>query len=396
MKILKKEVLLLMALVLFTITAKGEDCSPVDLRNSSVFEQVGIYNQKDTGICYSMADANLVNYWLISNNYRFKAHPLEFIALNPSQNIEGGNAAIRNALRNQSLCSAIAIDRFFRVHLGTYKFVDFISLFLKSGKIGVSEYRLMQRLVRDEERRLARDRNIPRHLLSGTGLGRDNIRAHLRVYGRYGNGNYIRMAKRFLYELRGKKNCPQCIDNKVSEFQDLLVEIGRWIFNEIKKPEQNNNKVIKKIYQKICDNNSLSLPIPNLMGAVVGRSSYSKAVESQNAILSQMDRVLTKNNPQPYKLGICANIFKNPNYQYISKNIFGLLKTDRECRGHAIVVIARRASRKDSNSCEYLIRNSWGRSRLMFYDLSYDTEPAGVWLSRKQIRNSLLDGYGLE
>lgn len=104
----------------------------------------------------------------------------------------------------------------------------------------------------------------------------------------------------------------------------------------------------------------------------LGRRAYHPD-RFKATVNAELDRGLVK--AYPIGVAYCASIF-DEGRAFKSKD-YG----DAACRRHASLIIGRRRDPKDRNRCQFLIRNSWGRSCSSYHpDWDCEASRGSVWV----------------
>jgi hypothetical protein len=109
---------------------------------------------------------------------------------------------------------------------------------------------------------------------------------------------------------------------------------------------------------------------------VMTRSSFGKA--DKTAIFKQLDEHL--NSGKVMSILYNLNLLNN--------------KDARKINGHVSTVVGRRYN-PQQGECEYLIRNTWGRS-CEYYDRSYDCEEGNIWVPKSTLAKGVASAFHLK
>lgn len=131
-----------------------------------------------------------------------------------------------------------------------------------------------------------------------------------------------------------------------------------------------------------CRRNSINMSMlpPASFVAASSFPSDRRNKEMQAAI----DRVLDRAEPMPVGMRYCGKVLQDRSSDTVNP---ASGKISSKCRGefHASAIIGRR---QGPQSCEYLIKNSWGKS-CSGYDKSWDCEGGKVWVSYEALIRNL-------
>ncbi len=129
------------------------------------------------------------------------------------------------------------------------------------------------------------------------------------------------------------------------------------IFEDIKKIQDADSlKMFSTILKNTCKDSLLK------SSSYIGLETKLTEEQASPSISSQLLRTKA-----PVGIGLCANIFTNPNYEGVyNRGIGGMII--HGCGTHEVIVVGQR---QKNNQCQFLVRNSWGP---LFSDATKDWE----------------------
>ncbi|WP_412469475.1 MULTISPECIES: hypothetical protein [unclassified Halobacteriovorax] len=204
----------------------------------------------------------------------------------------------------------------------------------------------------------------------------------------------------FVYEFYANKS----IEEKVSTLKNELKlrGVADEFFN-IVEDETLAQAVSKKgfylreqlVFEKLCEGHKINLNLPELeyhdyspsdIGFHETDEEFKQRFQvdeiNQNAIQNISDSLESGNN-LPVIVDICAEVLTEKNKSFKRS----LPAMNGSCSNHSVLVIGQRKAQ--DNSCQYLVRNSWGDYRK--YDQAWEVDEKGqIWVDAKTLSSSIL------
>ena len=158
----------------------------------------------------------------------------------------------------------------------------------------------------------------------------------------------------------------------------LFPNISYTEFLEVLKTSMISSR-IDDLAMKSCNKHFLS------DSKVVSKTAESVGLEKQDLVLfDEIDTQFGKGNI--VGMSYDARVLRDKNFD-MTKAGFANLGKDNSVRLHASTLVGRRYN-EATKSCEYLVRNSWGRS-CQFYDESYACEEGHIWIPKEGLSRRL-------
>lgn len=111
-------------------------------------------------------------------------------------------------------------------------------------------------------------------------------------------------------------------------------------------------ETLKEALQKHCPPDKRTF----VMVPEVERLNYKTLNDDESYVRFLNTKLNTA--PSPVSIAYCANVWKNPEYDGISVNLFGNRDSVKKgCEYHESLVVGQK---KKENSCHFLVRNTWG------------------------------------
>ena len=330
----------------------SQDCVDKNLvkAKNSPFNIIPAYNQDGTGTCYAFAASQLANYYLIKEkNYKkLSVHPL-WAALTYSEashdkTIKSGltDGALRELSKSQicdySLISK-SLQKFTKENtLSDHEVMAFIETYGNSYQKEIEVYLSRARKLEDENKNYKYKVAI------------DNTYVH-KIYKVHRSPADKAIEYSKIYALNeAKKNVAQfavCGETDLNQFAmsitPLLKTLDIKTFKDLIFPE---------CFSKL---KASQLPTPE---------SFSDLKASDENFAKNLRSHFTTSN-QPLGIHYCSGVLNNPELDYIDeapgnpKKSPGRHSTNMlpGCGPHASILVG---SRPTKNSCEFLLRNTWG------------------------------------
>ncbi len=159
-----------------------------------------------------------------------------------------------------------------------------------------------------------------------------------------------------------------------------------------------NRFTFMKGFEQLCGDEKLKIPYGDTKMFLGGMTVPPFKVQSAFAYkdwwqgkalsLGSVDKVLRKSQT-PLTIALCASPALQKNYASSSYHAYELSERHalmrNNCGAHAVVLIGQKYS-KVTKSCQYLIRNSWGKNARYGYPT---TERGDVWLPQQVMTNDV-------
>lgn len=123
--------------------------------------------------------------------------------------------------------------------------------------------------------------------------------------------------------------------------------------------------LMEDIFGECKKGNMKKIDVPDVINMKIESNELEKSVE-------KIDKLLSKNNPQPIGINYCSQVLLDKNYQKSNDNL--------ECEHHASTIVGRRMK---NGKCQILIRNSWGSSCNYDWECKTSSEnlAEGIWIN---------------
>ncbi|WP_040314483.1 hypothetical protein [Bacteriovorax sp. BAL6_X] len=204
----------------------------------------------------------------------------------------------------------------------------------------------------------------------------------------------------FVYEFYSNKTVEEKINSVKEELRLRGVKEG---FFDIVNDETLAIAVTKKgfylreqaIFDKICENNKIELSLPELeyhdyspsdVGYNETDDEFKKRFQVDEVnphAIQNISTSLESGNNLPVIVDICAEVLTEKEKSFKRS----LPAMNGSCSNHSVLVIGQRKAM--DNSCQYLVRNSWGDYRN--YDEAWEVDEKGqIWVDAKTLSSSIL------
>ena len=297
----------------------SDDCSTVDLNaaKDSPFRMIPVYDQDGSKTCYAHTAATLVDYWRIKHGGSAQdfVNPVYAAWLN---HYGARSENETTAATNSGITEDVITDLKSHGYCSNQQVYACLVSYQKPLKMSGAEFLYFLETVYKNYEIMFNDNSH--------------------------SNDTKPQAMKYITQLT--------LRNKI--FQKKTCQITA--FMETKQASdimgQTATNVLADLFKSCKSKKSLSeIPDPQF---------YFEAQNNQN-IQNKIDTTLNQNNPM--SLDLCSQFLDQPGYRGLKNENNGAafrgyesnLKTD--CGEHAVIVSARE---KISNSCKYLVRNSWG------------------------------------
>ena len=297
-------ILLLFGLSFFSIFA---NCPEYNLySDQSYFSEMPIVDQGRTGMCYAISASQAMNYHLKQNGDDKIVSPF-WLALNHKK--KNGKLHWNPDSMNFSLLSWSYADYLASNHCDKSLAEGYLQDLSKEVKL--SPYNIIEtfELIWD--------------------FSKKNINFNMKSFMSFVN-------KKHKNKLKLKESQVNYILNRyssLSSHKTLMSFFNKHFFNECHESKDKINTLPSEINKKAR-----------------GLASYKK---QETRLLNILDSVQDK----PIVIGYCANILKYPGYRVPNRPAGLSLVASKKCYAHYSLIVG---SRQNKNSCEVLIRNSYG------------------------------------
>ncbi|MGE5086429.1 MAG: C1 family peptidase [Bacillota bacterium] len=164
--------------------------------------------------------------------------------------------------------------------------------------------------------------------------------------------------------VQGEISCEQFYKNSKSMFPNAKFEDVRAILSQYSRDDY-----FKKLVDKTCKNRISGKNLEMSYMFNLNDSSFGKKIDAQ----------LSAKNPVEFSY---------------NSSILDDARTKDGFADHSSLIVGRRFNQK-SGQCEYLVRNSWGKS-CGFYDSNYSCENGNVWIPKATILKGARDATYLK
>lgn len=403
----------------------------------SPFDKIPVYNQDGSGTCYAYTASQLANYYLLKKGETttLEYHPL-WVALQYAGSFKGNSITAGIA--------DIALDEISMDSYCSYASVS-QSLQKMAREQGMTDHEIIgfiEQLSHDY-RELLKSHNIPVPSASGGG---PKVTSHMNKIYRLDRPS---VKTPYTPKTTISKSTPPRLNldlprrsvidntyvhrnNKSENYKPNIDQIKKSAINKaientksyvtcseenLRKLAENlmplmsvaNTSMFKKLLLDDCKpKKGNKLPVSHVFSPVnANDNDYKKLLRNHFAKKSQ-----------PIGIRYCSEVLKNPDLDAINDNT-GKSRTDSrigKCGSHASMLVA---SRPSGNSCEYLLRNTWGagygswtknwkcackdkKNGTYFNDCKKDTHPVnkfevvGCWIPESKIIKNLYGTQWLE
>lgn len=198
------------------------------------------------------------------------------------------------------------------------------------------------------------------------------------------------------------------LDNLYDQFKDVFKEafvISRRSFREnfdvnlFDSPED-----LVLIFSSICADHKKNKLITNLS---CSRYSMKNAIKSNNKTFPFTQKILheLKRNSLPVGISYCSKfLYKGDSYKGLTKAKDGKVTSSKDCGAHSSLIIGSRWN-TSKNTCELLIRNTWGKQCNSYKanypskaelkkkgrtvsQFDFNCEDGNIWIDYKTIENN--------
>ncbi|MFY7992854.1 MAG: hypothetical protein ACOVP4_06160 [Bacteriovoracaceae bacterium] len=338
---MKKSLLLVLGcLISVSASAACQSGETIDLRkiHAKVMSHIGVKNQGDYGLCYAYAGAALVDFHRIKGGGKsaYEISPIESGLLSAidaeNESEEGGDICdvVNSLSKRGKACPSAAVGS-----EGRYK--DIGSWFHRE----VVNQVFMPYILKEEVFKSVSVKNFKERQVLGSGQ------------------------KRYLQRFDGFY---QSLITELSRrgFHSSSIPSASDVFRFAQKAHAENKYYIlspsftQSLISKSCSTNLISVPKLNCKTQEVARSQ----------MISELDHQLD-NFKRPVGISYCSRMLTDKN----AAGIDYYNKPKSNCGPHASVVIGKRGD--GYGKCQYLIRNSWGKS----YKYPWETSEGDIWVS---------------
>ncbi|PIK16128.1 hypothetical protein [Halobacteriovorax sp. JY17] len=301
----------------------------VEKRNGKIIDKPR--NQDSIGWCYAFAAADLIGHKIgkkvsaVDIANSFNEGSLSDIFGSNETNMEGGFAS---DAANSALKRGLCLES--QLPSDDYKFSTDSNL--------MKEYQRMEKIYESFRKRTTE---------AGLVFGQNDLKGT----------RYRRAVSSFEQDL---------VCNRIEgEFNVLFPSVNAQSLMTILKRSSSANDFIDNLVAKSCKNRI--------------RNSQNLKFESSGMLTSTNSMVNTIN--KKLESGDIVGV------NYKASSLSNLLDYDEDSR-HASIVVARRFN-KNTGSCEYLIRNSWGRTKGSSYDSRTNSGGGNHWMPEEYLRESM-------
>ncbi|MFG1494472.1 hypothetical protein [Halobacteriovorax sp. ZH4_bin.1] len=244
---------------------------------------------------------------------------------------------------------------------------------------------------------------------SGLGVGQINILFKQLKHGYSCDQNFLTSIgikdpntfwEPFVYEFYANKSIEKKVETVKNELK--LRGVTEEFFN-IVDDKTIGEAVSKKgfylreqvIFEKVCENNKIGLNLPELeyldySPSDIGYSETDEefkqrfqVAEVNPQIIQNISSSLESGNQLPVIVDICAEVLTEKEKSFKRS----LPAMNGSCSNHSVLVIGQRKAK--DNSCQYLVRNSWGDYKN--YDPAWEVDKKGqIWVDAKTLSSSVL------
>ncbi len=330
------------------------DCRPnsiLDLRvqNSKIFAKLPIKNQKEYGVCYAYSAATLIEYFkLKKNDKRLELiSPVE-AAIFTSEEVgdedeEGGDvcSVVKALSQRGTACPETSPSEESRYKdLSLYFHRELVKkVFLP--------YALKEEVFKP----------VP--------VAKFNSRASLAL----GQKRFLARFDNFYKDLHSEMLHRGFSSHDIPDDKDIFIFSQKWHI-------KNRYTVLREMFiqlliAKTCLSHSVSVP----------RLSCEHKTRKGGVLDYEIDLHL-ENRKEPLGITFCSTVLNNKNAEAVNRS--GGVSDIQSCGAHAAVIIGKRGTA--DGKCEYLIRNSWGKS----YSYSWKTSNGDIWIDGKALMKNLL------
>lgn len=338
-----KKILCLSLFMIFSwqTLAACQSGQTLDLRkvHGRVMAKIDVKNQGDYGLCYAYAGTMLVDFYRIKNGGGIsESSPVESGLLSAiyaeNESEEGGDICdVVNALSKRGkACPASAVGSELR-----YK--DIGSWFHREVVTQV----FMPYVTREKIFKAVPLKNFN---------SRQNLTAEQKAYLSRFDGFHKTLKAELIRKGFSESQMPSAVD-VFSFAQKAHVENKYYILSP---------SFTQSLIAKSCAASAMTVPKLKCETREIARSE----------MIAELDHQLD-NFKRPVGISYCSRVLTEKN----SNGIDYYNKPRKNCAPHASVVIGKRAA--SDGKCQYLIRNSWGRS----YKYPWESSQGDVWLSEE-------------
>lgn len=331
---------------LFVSVAWAQSCPTKNLLTepNSPFNKIPVYNQDGSGTCYAFTASQLANYYLI-NNKKSKGpvvHPLwvalSYVKVHKGTTIRGGfvDEAL-DSISDVPVCNyqsvANSLSEIAKEYgMNDHEVIGFIENFSINFRNEIKKKAAEESKSKRDKENFIRRYDNPMPI--------DNTYVH--VNRPLLNERELILRNLFYNALNDTisymKEFTSCTESNMRQLTDALAPL-------LKMTE---SITFRALLNSDCKQTTpIKLPKTKIFKADFD-NKFKKSFREHFA-----------NSNQPLGIHYCSTVLSNPNNDYIDGGGQSdkTRKTKKGCGQHASILVA---SRPSKNSCEYLLRNTWG------------------------------------